>query len=117
MLPKGAKYYLPELAKLPVFFSNRHVQLPGFKRDPIREEMRRINRESSRLGQTSRRLVEEASMVSPGRHEAIRSVSPASQVKQPPSLLVESRMARRKVMIAATISLVLAWILFRLVAG
>ncbi|NBS49630.1 MAG: hypothetical protein EBS97_03330 [Verrucomicrobia bacterium] len=107
-MPKGAKYYLPELAKFPVFFSNRHVQLPGF---------RRINRESSRLGQTSRRLVEEASMVSPGRHEAIRSVSPASQVKQPPSLLVESRMARRKVMIAATISLVLAWILFRLVAG
>ena len=93
------------------------MKLPGLKRDPIREEMRRINRESSRLGHTSRRLVEEASMVPSGRHQAIRSVSPASQVKQTPTLLIESRMARRKVVIAATISLLLAWILFRLVAG
>jgi hypothetical protein len=100
-----------------VFSSNQHVQLPSFKRDPIREEMRRITRESSRLGHTSRRLVEEASMVPSGRHQAIRSVSPASQVKQTPTLLIESRMARRKVVIAATISLLLAWILFRIVAG
>jgi hypothetical protein len=56
-------------------------------------------------------------MVSSGRHQAIRAVSPASQVKQAPTLLIESRMARRKVIIAATISLLLAWILFRLVAG
>ena len=100
-----------------ISFSNREVNLPGLKRDPIREEMRRINRESSRLGHTSRRLVEEASMVSSGRHQAIRAVSPTSQVKQTPALLIESRMARRKVIIAATISLLLAWILFRLVAG
>jgi hypothetical protein len=107
----------PSLALSPVSFSNHLVKLPGLKRDPIREEMRRINRESSRLGHTSRRLVEEASMVSSGRHQAIRAVSPTSQVKQTPTLLIESRMARRKVIIAATISLLLAWILFRLVAG
>ena len=56
-------------------------------------------------------------MVSSGRHQAIRAVSPTSKVKQTPTLLIESRMARRKVIIAATISLLLAWILFRLVAG
>ena len=89
----------------------------GLKRDPIREEMRRINRESSRLGQTSRRLVEEASMVTSGCHQPIRSVSPMSQVKQAPTLLVESRLARRKVIVAAIISLMLAWVLFRLVSG
>lgn len=93
------------------------MAFPSFRRDPIREEVRRINRESSRLGHTSRRLVEEASMVSSGRHQAIRSVSPSSQIKQAPSLQVESRLARRKVILAATISLLLAWILFKLVSG
>ena len=93
------------------------MHVPSFKRDPIREEMRRINRESSRLGHTSRRLVEEASMVSNGRKQPIRSVSPSSRVKQAPMLQVESRLARRKVVAAAAISLLLAYILYRLVAG
>jgi hypothetical protein len=93
------------------------MQLPSFKRDPIGEELRRINRESSRLGHTSRRLVEEASMVSSGRHQTIRSVSPISHIKQAPTLLVESRLARRKVILAVTISLLLAWILFKLVSA
>ena len=93
------------------------MPFPSFRRDPIREEVRRINRESSRLGHTTRRLAEEASMVSSGRHQPIRSVSPSSQIKQAPSLQVESRLARRKVILAATISLLLAWILFKLVSG
>ena len=57
------------------------------------------------------------SMVTSGRHQPIRSVSPMSQVKQAPTLLVESRLARRKVIIAAIISMMLAWVLFRLVSG
>ena len=93
------------------------MHVPSFIRDPIREEMRRINRESSRLGHTSRRLVEEASMVSNGRNQPIRSVSPSSRVKQAPMLQVESRLARRKVVAASAISLLLAYILYRLVAG
>jgi len=56
-------------------------------------------------------------MVTSGRYQPIRSVSPMSQVKQAPTLLVESRLARRKVIIAAIISLMLAWVLFRLVSG
>ena len=93
------------------------MQMPIFKRDPIREEMRRINREFSRLGHTSRRLVEEASMVSSGRNQPIRSVLPSSHVKQAPMLHVDGRLARRKVIAAAAISLLLAYILYRLVAG
>ena len=93
------------------------MRIPGFKRDPLREEVRRINRASSRLGHTSRRLVEEASMVTSGRHQPIHSVYPAAQTKQPPSLQVESRLARRKVILAVTISLLLAWVLFKLVSG
>lgn len=89
----------------------------SLKRDPLREEMRRINRESSRLGHTSRRLVEAASLVNSGRNQPIRSVAPMFQVKPSPTLLVESRLARRKVIAAATISLLLAYVLFRLVAA
>jgi len=56
-------------------------------------------------------------MVTSGRHQPIRSVYPAAQTKQPPSLQVESRLARRKVILAVTISLLLAWVLFKLVSG
>ncbi|MCX6934602.1 MAG: hypothetical protein NTZ01_00140 [Verrucomicrobia bacterium] len=93
------------------------MHLPGFKRDPIREELRRISRESSRLGQTTRRLVEEASAVPSGRYRPISSVSPASQVRSTPVLLVEGRRARRNVVIAAVAALILAWVLFLLVAN
>jgi hypothetical protein len=88
----------------------------GFKRDPIQEELRRLSRESSRLGHTTRRLVEETAVVDSGRHRTIQSVSPTSHVKHEPVLLVESRMARRKVILAATIAAILAWILFRILA-
>lgn len=89
----------------------------GLKRDPIQEELRRLSRESSRLGQTARRLVEETAVVDSGRHRPINSVSPTSQVKHEPVLLVESRMARRKVMLAAVIAAALAWLLFRILAS
>jgi len=89
----------------------------GLKRDPIQEELRRLSRESSRLGQTARRLVEETAVVDSGRNRPISSVSPTSQVKHEPVLLVESRMARRKVMLAAVIAAALAWLLFRILAS
>jgi len=89
----------------------------GFRRDPIQEELRRLTRESSRLGQTARRLVEQTAVVDSRRHRTINSVSPTSHVKHEPVLLVESRMARRKVMLAAAIAAVLAWLLFRILAS
>lgn len=89
----------------------------GFKRDPIQEELRRLSRESSRLGQTARRLVEETAVVNSGRNRPINAVSPSSHVKHEPVLLVESRMARRKVILAATIAAALAWVLFRILAS
>jgi len=93
------------------------VNFPSFRRDPIREELRRVTRESSRLGHTTRRLVEEASVIPSNRSRPISSVSPTSFTRHNPVLLVESRLARRKVVFAAAAALVLAWILFRLVAG
>jgi hypothetical protein len=95
------------------------MQIPGFKRDPLREEMRRISRESSRISQTTRRLTHESAIISSGRNRPIQQVSPASNVKQttPPVLLVEGRQARRKVIFAALLSLLLAWVLFRLMTG
>lgn len=92
------------------------MSLPGFKRDPIREELRRLNRESSRLGQTARRLVEESAQVPRARNRNY----PASMAPIPrrePVLKVEGRLARRKVLLAAAIAGALAWVLFRLVAG
>ena len=76
-----------------------------------------MTRESSRLGHTTRRLVEEASIIPSNRSRPISSVSPTSFTRHNPVLLVESRLARRKVVFAAAAALVLAWILFRLVAG
>jgi len=95
----------------------RKMNFPIFRRDPIREELRRITRESSRLGHTTRRLVEEASVIPSGRNRPISAVSPAQTIRHSPVLLVESRLARRKVVLAATSALILAYILFRLVAG
>lgn len=92
------------------------MTLPGFKRDPIREELRRLNRESSRLGQTARRLVEESAQV-PRRHGGRSPLSAASLSRREPVLKVEGRLARRKVLLAAAVAAVLAWILFRLMAG
>lgn len=89
----------------------------GFKRDPIQEELRRLSRESSRLGQTARRLVEETAVVNSSRNHPIRSVAPSSHVKYEPVLLVEGRLARRKVLLAAGVAAALAWILFRLVTS
>jgi hypothetical protein len=92
------------------------MSLPGFKRDPIREELRRLNRESTRLGQTARRLVEESVQVPRGGNE--RFPSPANPIgRREPALKVEGRLARRKVLLAAVVAGVLAWILFRLVAN
>ena len=92
------------------------MSLPGFKRDPIREELRRLNRESSRLGQTARRLVEESAQVPRARNGSYPAVASPS-VRREPFLKVEARLARRKVLLAATVAGALAWILFRLVAN
>lgn len=90
------------------------MALPGFKRDPIREELRRLNRESTRLGHTARRLVEESATVSRPGGEGL---PPAAMRRREPVLKVEGRLARRKVLLAAAVAGALAWILFRLVAG
>jgi len=86
------------------------------KRDPIREELRRLNRESSRLGHTARRLVEESAQVQ--RQPSLGFPSPAPTLtRREPVLKVEGRLARRKVLLAASVAAALAYILFRLVAG
>ena len=92
------------------------MAIPGFRRDPIREELRRLNRESSRLGQTARRLVEESAQVNRGRHQSM-SLPAYSASRREPVLKVEGRLARRKVLLAAVAAAALAWILFRLMAG
>jgi hypothetical protein len=92
------------------------VSLPGFKRDPIREELRRLNRESSRLGQTARRLVEESAQV-PRTRSGNFPARVSSVTRREPVLKVEGRLARRKVLLAAVVAGALAWILFRLVAN
>ena len=92
------------------------MSLPGFKRDPIREELRRLNRESTRLGQTARRLVEESAQVSRGTNGPYLA-SPTPHPRREPVLKVEGRLARRKVLLAAAVAGTLAWILFRLVAN
>jgi len=92
------------------------MALPGFQRDPIREELRRLNRESTRLGQTARRLVEESAQVPRARSGAHHAPT-ASIPRREPSLKVEGRLARRKVLLAAAVAGALAWILFRLVAS
>lgn len=92
------------------------MSLPGFKRDPIREELRRLNRESSRLGQTARRLVEESAQVPRRPSEGYPALA-TSLPRREPVLKVEGRLARRKVILAAAVAGALAWILFRLVAN
>ena len=92
------------------------MSLPGFKRDPIREELRRLNRESARLGHTARRLVEESAQVPRSRDGSYPAPSFAIPRREP-VLKVEGRLARRKVLLAAAVAGALAWILFRLVAG
>jgi len=89
------------------------MSLPGFKRDPIREELRRLNRESARLGQTARRLVEESAQVPRARNAS----SSSALARREPVLKVEGRLARRNVLFAAAVAGALAWILFRLVAS
>jgi hypothetical protein len=86
------------------------------KRDPIREELRRLNRESSRLGQTARRLVEESAQVERQPPFGFPSPAPTASRREP-VLKVEGRLARRKVLLAASVAAALAYILFRLVAG
>ena len=92
------------------------MAVPGFKRDPIREELRRLNRESTRLGQTARRLVEESAQVNPPRSRGF-SASTSPTIRREPVLKVEGRLARRNVLFAALAAAALAWILFRLMAG
>ena len=92
------------------------MALPGFKRDPIHEELRRLNRESSRLGHTARRLVEESAQI-PTRRSAVTPNEFWQPTRREPVLRVEGRLARRKVLLAATLAALLAYILFRLVAG
>lgn len=92
------------------------MALPGFKRDPIREELRRLSRESCRLGQTARRLVEEAAQPPP--RPSIGSHQPSTgSIKRDPILKVEGRLARRKVLLAAGLAALLAWILYRLLSS
>lgn len=98
------------------FPKDQAMPLPGFKHDPIREELRRLNRESTRLGQTARRLVEESAQV-PRAKDAIFSSPNSPLPRREPVLRVEGRLARRKVLLAAVVAGALAWILFRLVAG
>ncbi len=87
-----------------------------FKRDPIREELRRLNRESSRLGHTTRRLVEASAQVE--RQPTFGFPAPASPVtRREPVLKVEGRLARRKVLLAAAVAAALAYVLFRIVIG
>ncbi|NDA25312.1 MAG: hypothetical protein EBZ05_00440 [Verrucomicrobia bacterium] len=92
------------------------MSVPGFKRDPIREELRRLNRESTRLGQTARRLVAESAQVNQPRSGGY-TVPSVSAPRREPALKVEGRLARRKVLLAAALAGALAWILFRLMAG
>lgn len=92
------------------------MALLGFKRDPIQEELRRLNRESSRLGHTARRLVEESAQV-PRHPASATSFGSSPSPRREPVLRVEGRLARRKVLLAAIVATFLAWILFRLVAG
>ena len=92
------------------------MSLPGFKRDPIQEELRRLNRESTRLGQTARRLVEESAQVPRARIDAYPTPTIPSPRREP-VLKVEGRLARRKVLLAAAMAGALTWILFRLVAN
>mgnify|MGYP006272172617 CR=1 FL=1 len=92
------------------------MAIPGFKRDPIREELRRLNRESTRLGQTARRLVAESAEVNRSRSGSLPT-RPVSVSRREPVLKVEGRLARRKVLLAAAVAGALAWILFRLMAG
>jgi len=92
------------------------MTVPGFKRDPIREELRRLNRESTRLGQTARRLVAESAQVNQPRSGGFNSPA-VSITRREPALKVEGRLARRKVLLAAAVAGALAWILFRLMAG
>jgi len=92
------------------------MSLPGFRRDPIREELRRLNRESTRLGQTARRLVEESAQT-PRRRGGGYSLPVAPAQRREPVLRVEGRLARRKVLLAGVVAAFLAWVLFRLVAG
>jgi len=92
------------------------MSLPGFKRDPIREELRRLNRESTRLGQTARRLVEESAQI-PKVRNGVYPAPAAASIRREPVLKVEGRLARRKVLFAAAVAGALAWILFRLVAN
>ena len=92
------------------------MSLPGFRRDPIREELRRVNRESTRLGQTARRLVEESAQVPRARNGSYPT-SATLMPRREPVLKVEGRLARRKVLLAAAVAGALAWILFRLVAN
>ena len=92
------------------------MTLPGFRRDPIREELRRLNRESTRLGHTARRLVEESAQIP--RRPTGGYIPPATVLpRREPILKVEGRLARRKVFLAAVMAALLAWVLFRLVAG
>lgn len=93
------------------------MALIGFRRDPIQGELRRLNRESARLGQTARRLIEETATVDSSRHPPVNSGSPVARMKHEPVLQVESRMARRKVILAAAIAAVLAWLLFRILTS
>ena len=86
------------------------------KKDPIREELRRLNRESSRLGHTARRLVEESAQVERPTSRHVSSSRPVASRREP-TLKVEGRLARRKVLLAAAVAATLAYILFRLVAG
>ena len=93
------------------------MSVPGFKRDPIREELRRLNRESTRLGQTARRLVAESAQVNQPRSGGSTFFPSGSVPRREPTLKVEGRLARRKVLLAAAVAGALAWILFRLMAG
>jgi len=93
------------------------MSIPGFRRDPIQEELRRLNRESVRLGHTARRLVEESAHRS-SLHGG-SSGSPATQEpeQRAPHLRVESRLAKRRVLLALALAVLLALALYFLLSG
>lgn len=93
------------------------MSIPGFRRDPIREELRRLNRESVRLGHTARRLVEESAHRSSQHGRLSGQPSVLETEQRAPRLRVESRLAKRRVLLALAMAVLLALALYFLVSG
>jgi len=93
------------------------MSIPGFRRDPIHEELRRLNRESVRLGHTARRLVEESAHRSSLQGRSSGRTSIQEPGTRAPHLRVETRLAKRRVLLALTLAVLLALALYLLLSG